>query len=319
VPYYTEPPGDVPRERELNRIFMDLSNGTQTWFDYLQNMDQALDLFEKYHHLFNGAPPRSRVAVWHSNHDLLLHPDHGWPQPFGSISEALREYIAYEIVDERMMADSALDALGITQLVLPGARWLEGAAWDRVYDWVERGGILIVAAQSPIADLEGGLARWHRQVPEALPRIDSLFTTSREAQALTGSGEPGVGVERTVDLEQAWNGMVRHGRGMVLTLDSTGVGAEELARVLAEVAYVAGSRLDRPEANAARIDPAADGVLATRFDDYLLYFNTTQEPRRVDIVYRAEDFPDGRHPRPLEQRIEVPARTIVDVPLPGEG
>jgi len=52
----------VDRIREVRRIFMDVSNGTQTWFDYPQNLDGARDLLAEHKAHITGKPAVCDVA-----------------------------------------------------------------------------------------------------------------------------------------------------------------------------------------------------------------------------------------------------------------
>ncbi len=174
VPYYTEPPGDVPREAQRDRIYMDLTNGVQVWFDYLQNLDAARDLFAEYGPLLTGAPPRTTVAVWHATRDHWLHPDQDWSPGASAIAEALRARVDYEIVDDRMIRDGALERLGVRHLILPRVDWLDAAAYRRVCEWVEGGGVLFVAQTDPAKTLDGEAAPWGAPAFDEAPDLSDV-------------------------------------------------------------------------------------------------------------------------------------------------
>ena len=446
VPYYTEPPGDVPRDRQLNRIYMDLANGVDCWFDYLQNLDRAKDYFFEYKEHFDGADPRTTVALWLPTVDHWLHPDQAWPIEANLISEPLRDLMAYELVDDRMVRDGALDSLGIRHLILAGADWLDEAAWKIVHAWVEAGGILVVLQGEAMATVDGNTALWEKQVSRHVPdgrqfiapshgegglpeayRIDVCsihadgYTTgawyqrepngrrwTRPGAGLTlpvrpntryvlkmGLGlPPGAGIVRIevdgrllksvtapvdtlteaeftsgeasqtelvfggegwipkeivggpdsrtlgayistvavfqegtkaapeplsmpgfrVDAVGLWRHAKPMGAGVVLTVDASTCGPPRRAVLTGRALEEAGDCLGGAFHNAERIDGALDGVLAVRFDDRLLYFNTTEEDQTLAMQFRREDFPD-RLPSPLEQNLVVPARRIVAVRL----
>jgi len=441
VPYFTEPPADVPRDAQLNRIFMDLSNGVDCWFDYLQNLDGAKDYFVKYKEHFTGADPVTTVAVWHPTADHWLHPDQGWSGPALMLSEPLRDMMPYEIVDDRMIVDGALDKLGIRHLVLAGAQWLDEAAWKAVQTWVERGGVFVVLQASPIPTVAGDTRSWEWQACAAppaggeylaarpgsgeLPAAYALEPCSTDADGYTSGAwyqreangfrwtEPGAGmmlpvkpatryritveaglpsaaapatielngrvmktldapygggtsfevdagdarqldlrfggkgwvpeevgagpdsrrlglyVRRVtvaeagaspdlvpaplaipafaVDATRLWRDGVRHvGRGVVLTVDTKGLTPSRQAILAGELLMGAGGALGEGFVNAARIDGRIDGVLATRFADKVLYFNTGTEDRVSDLSAGEGDLPG---------ELPVPARTIVSVPI----
>lgn len=295
VPYYTEPPDSVSADRELNRIFMDISNGVQTWFDYLPNVDGARHYFRAYKKHITGAPPRSNIAVWHPTLDHWLHPDQFWSKPIYDMADPLRDVMAYEIVDDRMISSGALDTLGVKQLILAGADWLDSGPWKDVHNWVEDGGVLIVLADKPIADLDSDFSLWEKQAPTAPPAIE----------------------DHEQSLAKIWEqGSIRMGEGLVLTLDAANLTKEQRAMVSGRLCLEAGARLGRPENNAKSIDGRIDGILATRFDDKILYFNTTTEDKTLELSYRESDFPaGGRCPVKMSQTVEIPARTIIDIPL----
>lgn len=294
VRYYTEPPGNVPRDRQISRIFMDACNGVQTWFDYLQNLDGSRDLFRRYKSYLSGLQPRCTVAVWHPTLDHWLHPEQPWSNAILEMSEPLRDLVDYEIVDDRMIASDALETLGIRHLFLAGATWLEDRAWMTVQEWVENGGVFIAFATAPAVGLDGRTVLWARQAPRTVPRA---------AEILPASAAP----ERW-DVDRLWaEGRVSLGKGTVLTCDSTGLAATERALLTGALLRKAGAMLP---------DGRLDGVLCTRFDDKLLYFNTTSEAVHLLSRYEEADFPAGsRRPATLELDLLLAPRAIAHVPL----
>ena len=85
--YYTEPPGDVPRAAIPLRIWMDASHGSQTYFEYPQNLDRARDLFNRYRDVLDGSAPWCPVAIWMPMYHLWLHPAEGWPTETLTLAE----------------------------------------------------------------------------------------------------------------------------------------------------------------------------------------------------------------------------------------
>ena len=449
VPYYTEPPSDVPRDRQLNRMHMDLVNGVETWFDYLQNMDRARDYFEQYRELFTGKAAITPVALWHPTLEHWLHPDQPWSGATLALSDPLRDCLVYEVVDDRLLLDGALTKLGIRTLVLAGADFLDGAAWLAVQEWVKAGGVLVVLQARPAQTLEGETALWEAQAPETPPIAASglqveltgdlpaayVVDPNTDEAALTGlwhnpeSGArwaaPGAGIslplaggktyritltgwvpewalpqqmtlegqtiEAVPNTQAAWEwtiatppseaiafhtlrlegpawipsqrqegspdgreltvyvgkidvreldaseselapfpkvnlywdtaplwqqGAVKLGEGLVLTLDATTLSERQRAELVKALCEEAGAQVGHPEWNSPRLDAGVDKVLSSRFDGYLLYYNTTEENLDYPVEYRETDFPQGT-PRParMKQILRLPARTITVVPL----
>jgi len=282
VPYFTEPPAGVPRERELNRIFMDISNGVETWFDYLDNMDKARDYFRKYKKHLTGAAPQTTVAVWHPTLDHWLHPEDAWSKPAKELSEPLRDVLAYEIVDDRMIKTGALKSLKIRQLVLAGATWLDSNAWQKVHEWVQNGGVLIVLQSEPITDISGNTNLWKKQVSKNIEKSET----------------------------------VKMGKGIVITVDSKKLSKNQLAELTGKLCESAGEKVGHPKWNAKHIDGKVNNILSTIFDDKLLYYNVTTEDKQLELNFRETDFPkNALRPEKMKMIIKIPARTIVEVPL----
>lgn len=454
VPYYTEPPADVPRERQLNRIFMDISNGVQTWFDYLQNMDRARDLFVKYKEHLTGLPPRNTIAVWHPTLDHWLHPNERWSPQALELSDPLRDLTDYEVVDDRMITTGALDKLGIHQLVLAGSTWIDSIPLVEVGKWVKRGGVFIALQETPLTDIFGetnllpmhefpvwpqagdvlhldapqiagryvldvcapesrnslvgkwyqveqtlgGHVRWAapgagvvlplRQgrsyevhvgatnVPngKATPievdgqpaRVVDPDGTGRAVLTIPAKGEdaggtrlatlrftgkgtrpkdvmdspdtrllaayvgkiavqevgaddekplPAPQIHAAWDTEYLWSKAFKHGEGLILAINPERVSTGRIAELVAKLCFEAGDKVKRPDWNARNVDGEGDGLLATVFDDKILYFNTTASPIVRHMAYRESDFAEGRRPAELSWTLQVPARTIVSVPL----
>lgn len=135
APYYTEPPAEMTADQELDRMFLEIGNGTDCWFDYLSNLMAGRDHFATYGHLLGGTP-EIEVALWHPRLDLWMQPDHHWAPATHALAEPLRDVVDYEVVDDRMIRDDGLSQLGTRALILAGAEWLDGMVWRKVLHWV---------------------------------------------------------------------------------------------------------------------------------------------------------------------------------------
>jgi len=288
----------------LNRIFADSSDGAQAWFDYPQNLDRARDYFERYEAILEGQPPRTTLAVWHPTLDHWFNPKFGWSQPAWCLADALREHNAFEVVDDRMILDGALKNLGVRQLVLVGADWLDRLAWQAVHGWVKKGGVLIVLQSKSQKDIEGDDTLWRKQSPEQIPFAKNALLSETDAQCEW----------RT---EELWEkGSVRMGKGIVLTLDAEGLSDKQKASLVQRICEEAGTHVGKPAWNAKRMDNGSDGVLTTLFDDKILYYNTGSQSRSYSLKFREGDFPPGSaRPGSMDLTLEIPSRTIVSVPL----
>ena len=167
----------------MDRIFAEISNGTDRWFDYPQNLERAKRLIQQYGNLFRGKKPRIDVALWHPTMDLELRPSFPWSPQTYMAAEPLRQVIDYEVLDDRMIRDGALDKMGIKCLVLAGARWLDRGAWEKVLEWTRRGGFFVVGQAAPIQDQEGSVDLWQAQMFPNLHRPRLLAMIQREFSA----------------------------------------------------------------------------------------------------------------------------------------
>lgn len=274
VPYYTEPPGDVPRDRQITRIWMDASNGTRTWFDYPQNLDRARDLFAQYKQHLTGDAPQAPIALWLPTLDHWLHPHVGWPAALSHLSDELRDLTDYEVVDDRMVTDGALQTLKTRMLVLAQPRLLRRAALQRALDWAEKGGVLVVFASDPVETEDGRLDLWERISNGRLPLAD---VEARPLQAGLNTG-----------------------KGRIIVTEWDGGDGRREADVVAAICNAVSSQ-GRPELLLP--DGKRDGVFTTTLRSEILMLNTTGTARRVTV-----------HSRNGDVQIEMAGRTIGHVP-----
>ena len=295
VPYFTEPPGDVDRKREVQRLFMDASNGTQTWFDYPPNMDGARDLLAQYKQHLTGRAPVCDVAYLLPSSWWWLRPELGWPQATYALAEGLRDRLDYEVVDELLVRDGALEKLHTRVLILVEGDLLRHDTLLALEKWVKAGGVFLVIGDQTLKNLEGDTSVSQRLLPPVVaPDIEVKADPANLARTCWTEGRA-----------------VGNGR----TLRGWGADADASRAVIPELTYRM-SRLDPGRRNAALIDGEADGVWATLLPDRALYYNTSEGLIHKHVTLRPEDFPRGR-PRPAkwEWDLTVPARGIAFIPL----
>ena len=296
VPYFTEPPGDATRRREVQRLFMDASNGTQTWFDYPPNMDGARDLLAQHKQHLTGKAPVCDVAYLLPSSWWWLRPELGWPQATYALAEGLRDRLDYEVVDELLVRDGALQKLHTRLLILVEGDLLRRDTLLALEKWVKSGGVLLVLGDQTLRDLEGdtGIAQRFIPPPPGPPSAGAKSDPASAAQACWAQG-------RTV-------GSGRVLRGWVSDADAS-------RSVIPELTYRM-SRLAPGRRDAALIDGAADGIWATLLPDRALYFNTSGGTIHKHVKLRPEDFRPGR-PRPArwEWDLTIPGGSIGLIPL----
>jgi hypothetical protein len=175
APYYTEPPGNVPREREIQRIWMDVSNGTQVWFDYPQNLDRARDIFREYKEHLTGQPPICDLAFILPTTHHWLHPGWTWPPRLAQYADAARPLFDYEVVSEEMICDGALVSMDIRIAILVEGDVMEARTLHALKRWVDSGGTLVVVGMDHVETVEGDESLFSPFLPPAPHRIEDFL------------------------------------------------------------------------------------------------------------------------------------------------
>jgi hypothetical protein len=292
VPYYTEPPGDVNRDREVQRIWMDASNGAQVFFDYPQNLDGARDLFAEYKEHLTGRRSITDLALLLPTTTLFLHPEWGWPPYLHGFSDVVRDVADFEVVDERMIADGALQRLGIRVVALADAEYLQAATLRSLTEWVRAGGVLAALQTAPVRTIDGSDTAWAKLAPRQI-----------------------VG-DTTTDLADVWRRCSRRvGKGAVVVLPGGPERIREQAAIVGRL-YSDRASVLRGAKNAWRIDPDFDGVRASRLADRILYYNAGDQAVTKRVTLRAEDATAwGVAPERLSFNLQIAAHRIAVVRL----
>ncbi len=300
VPYYTEPPGDVPPDRQVSRIWMDASNGTQTWFDYPANLDRARDLFVRYKQHLAGKPPRCGLGIWMPTAHHWLHPDQGWPDRTLRLADSLRPNADYEVLDDRMVRDGALQKLGIRMLVIAEADVMDAASMAACLKWVAAGGVLVcLATIGP--GVRGDLPAGWGSISEEPSKLAELPDTP--------DAEFG---------RELWRSCARTvGKGRVFAIDSGDAGSPALGVLVASLDRAMGKTEGFRPGSYVMAPGAPGAVLSTFFDDGVLMMNTgTAAVKGPLAVYDGRDFRAGAPWQPAYQGdVELEGREIRAIPL----
>lgn len=188
VPYFTEPPGDMDRNAEVNRIWSDASCGTQTYFDYPQNLLGAKDLFEKYGRYLDGSRALVDVAFFFPTTEHRLR-NQDWPRAAVKAANALRPCHDYDLVDERMIRDGALNQYRV--LVMCEGAIVEKPVLTALEKWIRDGGVVICRGLSSIETVEGDKSLWQGIAARSGDRvIDIGSEPDRLTEVVSGLGLP---------------------------------------------------------------------------------------------------------------------------------
>lgn len=306
VPHWLEPPGTITPEAEVSRFMEALSCGNWAFWDWGNNPIGAQDVFREYTNFFTQEKPVVDVALFFPTTDHRLNPQTDYPPRLAGMAADLRDVMDYDMVDEELMADGALNRYRV--LIWLEGTYSEAATLTRIKQWVEHGGTLLWCGNDPMQTVEGdtkagrdllGLA-----APDPLTSANMLTLTPatggklalflRHLNALKepiASGTARLLSKRAVVLATAegqpvtW--AVHHGKGWVVAwaggpeTDQTRHTFYELAR---DVVYNL-SKLDATKADAPELDNAWDGVYATLLaNNEVILLNASDQPHTKTVA-----------------------------------
>ncbi|MBI5831304.1 MAG: beta-galactosidase, partial [Armatimonadetes bacterium] len=153
TPLVTEPPSEVSRDEEVERIFKDASSGTTEYFDYPANYLGATDLFARYGGYMEGRHSLTEVAYFLPTTDHRLRPGQDNPKHLLDACGASRDLFDWDLLDERLVRAGFLR--GYRALLMPEGNVIEADVLERLRAWVEAGGWLIAADRGPVETVEG--------------------------------------------------------------------------------------------------------------------------------------------------------------------
>jgi len=128
--FLTEPPGTVKPEKIAGRFFTDACAGVTACFDYMQNPLAAGDNYLKYLELLDGQSAPADIALFFPEADHYLRIDNNYPQALMKCSNYMRDVADYDVVDERLIADGALNNYSL--LIIPGEPMIEQSTWKQL-------------------------------------------------------------------------------------------------------------------------------------------------------------------------------------------
>jgi hypothetical protein len=153
APFWSEPPGKLTAEEEVSRLFAAASFGSKGLFDWTDNIRQHRDLYYRYGKYLTYEPPVVDVAMFFPTSAHLMRANSGYPPTFEKGCTEIRDVLNYDIVDERMIWDGALDRYRV--LVLWEGTIAEAATLARIRDWVQAGGVIAAYDFGKIETVEG--------------------------------------------------------------------------------------------------------------------------------------------------------------------
>ena len=160
-PFWLESPYPPKMKKEyvLGRIFEAISCGAKGYFDWSHNWLGARDVYEQYKDIFVVRKPVVDVAVLFPLTHHRLATSSVYPSRYWEACSRLRRISDYDVLDENLIRDGALDHYEI--LVMLEGNVIERAALRTIVRWLRKGGILLHYNLGAITTVEGD-ASFHR-------------------------------------------------------------------------------------------------------------------------------------------------------------
>jgi hypothetical protein len=297
APYYTEPPGDVPPDAEVARIFADVSNGVQVYFEYPNNLDRALAKVQEYRNHMTGAKPIVDVAIFNATLKHRLTGGGGFPQFASAFGEQGHERFDFDVVDETLIDDGILPKYRMLAYVQGGMT--EESVLRKIASWVKNGGALVTCDIGDVESVEGDKSTWRSLVPSGGPKPEAV---------------------RAGDRKWNWQEVAKQcckrvGKGIVIKLPLKQAEKELLSEAVSHI-HLNLSDFGSGLKNGVLIDGEVDGLAATLLPDRILYFTWLDREVTRKIVYRPEDWV-GRPKKPekMEHDLRLAPHSIHAVML----
>ena len=196
----TEPATALDQKAFVRRVFSDASAGAKQFFTY--EFEQHVPDIHKYVHLITGKSGETEVAVYCPTTLYRLGANLGFTI---QASNEMRDACEYDVLDEALILDGALDAQRYKALVICQAEVVDEPVLEKFAAYAKAGGRLVVVGSTPIRDVAGkpwsgaagvervdpknGATRWLPELTKTLiglkgvdGKLDGLWTSRRGAQ-----------------------------------------------------------------------------------------------------------------------------------------
>ena len=196
----TEPATALDQKAFVRRVFSDASAGAKQFFTY--EFEQHVPDIHKYVHLITGKSGETEVAVYCPTTLYRLGANLGFTI---QASNEMRDACEYDVLDEALILDGALDAQRYKALVICQAEVVDEPVLEKFAAYAKAGGRLVVVGSTPIKDVAGrswsgaagvervdpknGATQWLPELTKTLiglkgvdGKLDGLWTSRRGAQ-----------------------------------------------------------------------------------------------------------------------------------------
>lgn len=146
----TEPAGELDERGFVRRMFSDASCGARQLFTY--EFEKHCTNMQRYVHLFTGKPGETSVAVYCPT---TLYRLGGGLQPTLAAGSALRDLCEYDVLDELLIADGALNPRRYRALLIFQGDIIDQPILDKMERFAREGGKVIVVGDAPVKNVAG--------------------------------------------------------------------------------------------------------------------------------------------------------------------
>ena len=157
--FWSEPPGGITPEGEVGRFFESISCRANGYWDWGNNPVGAAKTFQRYKDFLTQEETVCDVALLYPTTDHRLRANEGYPPLLRRLGTDLRSVTDFDIVDELMVKDGALDRFRV--LVCADGVFFEPETLAKIEAWVRAGGTL-VRGDLPMTTVEADGAVWER-------------------------------------------------------------------------------------------------------------------------------------------------------------
>jgi hypothetical protein len=267
--YYTEPPADVPPNLEVRRLFFDIANGVQVYFDYPQNLDRARPQVRAIkQHMTGQAPLVDLAVICPMIQHRLTAGAHNFPEQAYLLGELGRDRFDFDTIDEQLIADGALARYRVVAWNVGGVT--EASTLTTLERWLADGGTL-VTCDIDVETVEGDRAAWRQLMPTAV-----LLESVRPGGRWDWDRVAALCVKRV-------------GKGAIVRVPLREGDVTAMTEVVERAAHHL-SQLATGLRDGVLIDGAADLILAVRLPDRVLYYNDTDETIAKTVAFRPADW-----------------------------
>jgi hypothetical protein len=150
------------------RIFSDASGGIDGYQDYPENIWPGIKVWKEYSSYLKGDKAVVETAVFLPTSESYLQEYPMASRELGLAptlegAQRMRDISDYDVVDERLVQDGALDHYRF--LVLFQGSTVEKETMEKIAAWVKKGGVLIARDFGPMATVEGDTSIYQQLFP----------------------------------------------------------------------------------------------------------------------------------------------------------